>query len=472
MPRTTPLNLLVLAVDTLRADRMSCYGHHRLTTPHLDRLAGQGVLFERAYAPNVPTTPAYCSMLTGMDVMATRMVALQPNEPMPAHLRTLPEVLKERGYLSACVGFAGAQQEARYRGFDQYHNYRTWMSWEERPGDKAGRLNEVTLPLMEEFHRSGQPWLLFLRHMDPHAPYLPPAPFDRLFYSGDETDPQHLETPRSMKPVFDFAPFAEFFKSWMPPGVTDTEYVIAQYDGALAYMDACIQRLFTRLEELGIADRTVVVLTGDHGEIFLEHGMYFDHHGLYEPNIHVPLIIRAPGLPRGQRVPGYMTHQDLLPTLLDLLGERRLIRELKLDGRSVLPLVRGERATNYADLYLTECTWMRKRGWRTPQWKLIEALEPDFHNMPPVELYDLVTDPGETRNVADAEPQVVQHLRERMQRWVDKRTHETGGTDPILQYHIGTEKKIGSVKQARDLQAKSPAAEQPAAAQAAGAGTR
>jgi arylsulfatase A-like enzyme len=451
-----PPNLLILAVDTLRADHLSCYGYHRLTTPHLDRLASRGVLFERAYAPAIPTTPAYASMLTGMDVMSTRMVPLQPKEPLPAHLRTLPELLKERGYVSSCIGFKGEQQEARYRGFDEYHDFRSWMSWEERPGDKAEKLNEKALPFMEDAVRAGQPFLLFLRHMDPHAPYLPPAPFDRLFYSGNETDPAHLRTKRSMQPVFDFAPFAEFFKSWMPPGVTDAEYVIAQYDGALAYMDACIQRLFTRLEELGVADQTIVVLTGDHGESLLEHEVYFDHHGLYEANIHVPLIIRAPGkLPEGKRIPGYVAHQDLLPTVLDLLGEHELVQELEPDGKSVLPLVRGERATNYAELYLTECTWMRKRGWRTHEWKLIEALEPDFHNFPTFELYNLLEDPREERNLADQEPALVQFLRDRMQRWVDMRVAETGGSDPIQQYFIGTEKKIGSVKQARDLQARS-----------------
>src|SRR5690348_11623044 len=164
-----PPNLLTMAVDTLRADHLSCYGYPRLTSPHLDRLAAQGVLFERCYAPSVPTTPAYTSMLTGMDVMSTRMVALQPKEPLPERLRTLPEVLRERGYVSTCVGFGDKEQEARYRGFDQYKTYRAWMSWEERPGDKAEKLNEVTLPILEEYARGDQPFLLFLRHMDPHA---------------------------------------------------------------------------------------------------------------------------------------------------------------------------------------------------------------------------------------------------------------------------------------------------------------
>jgi arylsulfatase A-like enzyme len=226
-------------------------------------------------------------------------------------------------------------------------------------------------------------------------------------------------------------------------------------------MDACIQRLLTRLEELGIANNTIVILTGDHGESLYEHQIWFDHHGLYESTIHVPLIVCAPGrLPQGARVPGYVAHQDMLPTVLDLLGEDALLRDLQLDGRSVLPLVRHERPTNYGELYLTECTWMRKRGWRTPQWKLIEALEPDFHQMPPLELYDLVNDPAETTNLAEREPVVVQHLRERMQRWVDRRVAETGGSDPILEYQIGLEKRIGSIKQAQDLQAKSETAAQ------------
>jgi arylsulfatase A-like enzyme len=448
-------NLLILAVDTLRADHLSCYGYRRLTSPHIDRLASRGLLFEHAFAPNIPTTPAYSSMLTGMDVMSTRMVALQPTEPLPAQLRTLPELLKERGYASACIGFKGKDQEARYRGFDSYHTYRSWMSWEERPGDKAGQLNDVALPLMEQYARDGQPFLLFLRHMDPHSPYLPPAPFHRLFYAGDETDPAHLKTDHGMQPVFDFAPFAEFFKSWMPPGVTDSDYIVAQYDGAIAYMDTCIAGLFTRLEELGIADQTIVMLTGDHGESLYEHDCWFDHHGLYESNLHVPLIIRAPGtLPGGVRLPGYVAHQDMLPTILDLLGESKLIQELHLDGQSVLPLVRGERRDNYPELYLTECTWMRKRGWRTHEWKLIEALEPDFHQKPPLELYHLVQDPQELHNLAEKEPAVVQFLRDRMLRWLDRRVRETGQPDPILQYQIGLEKKIGSVRQARDLQAR------------------
>lgn len=443
--KRNPLNLLIFGVDSLRADHLSSYGYRRLTSPHVDQLARQGVLLENAYSAYIPTTPAYSTMLTGMDVMTTEVVALGPKGPLDPNLRTLPEVLHDQEYCSACVGFDGGF----YRGFDQYATYRAWMSWEERPGDKAGALNEVTLPILEDMVRSGAPFFLFLRHMDPHAPYLPPPPYDRMFYSGNECDP----TKHSMEPVFAFEPFAEFFRSWMPPGVTDADYVVAQYDGAIAYMDGCIRRILTRLEELGVAKRTLIVFTADHGETLTEHECYFDHHGLYEPTLHVPLILKGPGLPMGSRVRGFVLHQDLMPTVLELLGLVDVAEELNMDGRSVMPLVRGERATNYSEFYITECTWMRKRGWRTPTWKLIDALEPDFHGKPPVELYNLMDDPLELNNLADQESAVVRFLKERMTQWVERRMVETGKPDPILGYEIGLERRIGSIQTARDLQA-------------------
>ena len=108
---------------------------------------------------------------------------------------------------------------------------------------KAQNLNNVAIPELERLHKAKQPFLLFLRHLDPHTPYLPPAPFERMFYHGNECDPKN----HSMDPVMAFKPFRDYFASWMPPGITDKDYVNAQYDGEVAYMDACIQSIFTTL---------------------------------------------------------------------------------------------------------------------------------------------------------------------------------------------------------------------------------
>jgi arylsulfatase A-like enzyme len=424
--RSRPLNVVLFGVDSLRADHMSCYGYPRLTTPHIDRLAAQGALFERNYSVHIPTTSAYANMLTGMDAFTTQVVALRHKGGLREEVRTLPEILREAGYNTTCVGFSGNPSS---RGFDSYLNYAGWGSWNEGRSPKAQNLNDLALPELDRLAGEEKPFFLFLRHMDPHAPYLPPAPFERMFYHGDECDPAN----RSMEPVMAFKPFRDFFASWMPPGISDKDYVIAQYDGAIAYMDACIQSILTALDAKGLAENTLVILNGDHGETLYDHECWFDHHGLYDPTLHVPLIMRLPGaLPAGKRVSGYTTHMDLVPTTLDLLG---IDSEIRFDGESLLPMARGEVASHASEMYITECTWMRKHGWRTPEWKLIVALEPDFHFKPEVELYNLIDDPEENRNLSAELPEVVAFLRKRMDDHIARRERETGLPNPI--HHQG-----------------------------------
>ena len=417
-----PMNLVLFGVDSLRADHMSCYGYPRLTTPHIDNFACEGVLFERTYSAHIPTTSAYASMLTGMDCFNTQVVALRHKGPLRPEVRTLPEILREAGYNTTCVGFSGNPSS---RGFDKYLDYAGWGSWNEGRSPKAMNLNKVALPELRRLAAAKETFFLFLRHMDPHAPYLPPAPYERMFYHGSESDPSN----RSMDPVMKFKPFCDFFASWMPPGISDKDYVIAQYDGAVAYMDACIQELFTALDTLGLRENTLVVLNGDHGETLYDHECWFDHHGIYDNVLHVPLIIRCPGnVPEDCYAAGFNQHKDLVPTILDLL---EVDSGIDFDGRSLMPMIYGEVGSHESEFYITECTWMRKHGWRTPHWKLIVALEPDFHFKPPIELYNLVEDPDENVNLADELPETVAYLRGQMDAYVKRREAETGLPNPI-----------------------------------------
>ena len=418
-----PPNIVHIGIDSLRADHMSWYGYHRQTTSYMGRFAEGGVTFENTYSAFIPTTSGYGSMLTGMDVFSTQMVALRHQGPLRPEIKTLPEILREAGYTSTCVGFRGNPAS---RGFDKYIDFPGWGSWADGRSPKAQNLNQVTMPELDRLAKARAPFYLFLRHMDPHAPYLPPEPYERMFYHGNELDPKN----HSMDPVMSFKPFCDFFASWMPPGISDKDYVIAQYDGAVAYMDAAIQTIFSGLQARNLMDDTIVVINSDHGETLYDHDCYFDHHGLYEPTLHVPLIIRYPKkLPAGKRVHGYNRHQDLVPTLLDLV---EVDPGIAFDGKSLLPMVRGEIASYDSEFYITECTWMRKHGWRTPEWKLIVALEPDFHFKPPVELYNLIEDPLENNNLAEKEPGIVAILKERMERWIARREQETGLPNPIM----------------------------------------
>jgi arylsulfatase A-like enzyme len=419
-------NILLIGVDSLLADHMSVYGYHRLTTPHIDKFATGGTLFENTYSAHIPTTSGYGSMLTGMDVFSTQVVALRHKGPLRSEVKTLAEILRDEGYNTTCVGFEGNPSA---RGFDKYINFSGWGSLAEGRSPKAQNLNDVTVPELDRLIKDDKPFFLFLRHMDPHSPYLPPEPYERMFYHGDERDPNN----KSMEPVMEFKPFCDYFASWMPQGITDKDYVIAQYDGAVAYMDACMQTLFTMLEERGVLDDTIVVLNSDHGETLYDHDCYFDHHGLYDVTLHVPFILRYPKkVPAGQRVKGYNQLKDLVPTLMELA---EIDQGIQFDGRSVMPMVSGEVLTHESEIYITECTWMRKHGWRTPEWKLIVALEPDFHFKPDVELYNLIQDPDENNNLAEACPEMVTALKARMDAYIARREKETGLPNPI--HHQG-----------------------------------
>lgn len=417
-------NIVLMGIDSLLATHMSCYGYHRLTTPHMDRFAEGATLFEKTYSAHIPTTSAYASMLTGLDTFSTQVVALRHQGPLREDVKTLAEILREAGYDTTCVGFSGPSA----RGFDTYLEYSGWGPDDSGRSPKAENLNKTTLPELNRLidQRDEKPFFLFLRHMDPHSPYLPPAPYERTFYHGDECDPSNT----SMEPVMAFKPFCDYFASWMPEGITDKDYVIAQYDGAIAYMDACIQTLFNALETRGVMDETIIVINGDHGETLYDHECWFDHHGLYDVTLHVPLIIRYPGrVPAGKRVTGYNQHKDLVPTLLELAD---IETDIAFDGKSLMSLIRGEVTSFDSEMYITECTWMRKHGWRTPEWKLIVALEPDFHFKPSVELYNLIQDPDENNNLAETHPDVVNVLETRMKNWILQRERETGLTNPIM----------------------------------------
>ena len=452
-------NLILFGIDSLRPDHMSLYGYDRLTTPHMDKLAAGGAVFENAFSPSIPTTPGYSSMFTGMDVFGTDVVALRHEGPLGAHVKTLAELLEGNGYNTTCVGFRGNPAS---RGFQNYIDFSGWGSWEEGRSPKAERLNEVTIPELKRLAGDEKPFFLFLRHMDPHAPYLPPAPFERAFYGGDEFD----KSNHSLDPVMTFKPFCDFFASWFPPHCKDKDYVIAQYDGAVAYMDACISNIFATVKALGIEEETLIVIDSDHGETHYDHECWFDHHGIYDVTIRIPLVFYYPGkVPAGSRFTDFCQMKDIMPTILDLMGVKT---KIKFDGHSLTPLFAGKPRVQEPELYITECTWMRKHGWRTPEWKLIHALEPDMHFKPEIELYNMVNDPEENVNLAEREPEVVRLLEGRMQAHIAKREKETGRTNPIytnLNWHgYGAPFKtsqeaydtlhIGSPKAAEALQAK------------------
>lgn len=430
------MNIVLIALDTQRADHLGCYGYPKKTSPFIDSIARQGTLYERCYAPNIPTHPSFTTILSGKEAITHNIVNIGGGAPITDGVRLLPEILRENGYTTVAVDSMGRHFT---RGFDEYISY-DWDRSNPTVLRKAETVNEKALPAIDRLQKQDKPFFLFLHYWDPHTPYLPPPEYTRKFYPEDR-DPYDANN-HSLDEAWTWEPFKWYFHDWMP-GITDAEYVINLFDGETAYMDDQLRPIFAALAP--IQQETLVIITADHGEVLNEQLGYFDHHGLYEGNVHVPLIFYWPGkVPAGRRVPGFVQNLDIAPTLLELAGIRD--RDT-MEGLSLLPTIYGLRDSNYDEVFLSEATWQVKRGIRNTRWKFIDSIEQDPHGRPMQELFDLTNDPQEQKNVAEQYPDVVKELKGRLDAWVQRRLTETErSSDPVKdQGHCGT--RIGTPRE-------------------------
>jgi len=376
-------NLLVVTSDTTRADHIHAYGHKRISTPNIDRLAQEGVLFENAFSQIAVTGPSHTTIFTGQGTWSHG--TLLNGIPTPAEERMVSEALSESGYRTGAFVSAYVL-EARMgfdRGFATYDDDFSWLKgssalmtgrlWagiqrriapdavlERRGGDTV----DAALSWLDAAPE-GQPWFLWVHLFDPHGPYEPPAPYDTMYYSGDQTDPKH----DSMKRVKNTASYLEESLE----GVTDLSYVIAQYDGEISYMDEQVGRLLNALDTRGEAGETLVVFSGDHGESLGENDVWFNHgDDVYDPSTHVPLVMRFPGnIPAGERVSGIAELTDIAPTIYDLMAMP--IPE-DIDGYSLTPHWTADRGRGYARsmIFDREANIADREAGRSdkPQWRM------------------------------------------------------------------------------------------------------
>lgn len=412
------MKILFVVIDTLRADHLSAYGYARPTSPNLDALARNGILFENFFAGNIPTQPAFTSIYTSQLGITHGVVQHgSPDSQLSDETPVLPAILRAKGYTTAAVDNLYNHKPWFARGYDFYINPHTSQLI------TADEVNAKAVPWIQE--HAAEDFFLFVHYWDPHTPYLPPEAYRNLYYKGDKNNPAN----RSMEPVKRQLVYP-FFKKWhydrLEP-FTDIEYVVAQYDAEITYVDNEVGKLLDALADAGIADETVVIVTSDHGENMTEHELYFDHAGLYEANIHVPLIIKIPGDPsRGKRIAAMAQHIDLAPTVLELAGVEP---PESMEGQSLVPLIAGREEDGHDAIYAAECTWQAKWAIRTSEWKLIKTVDPGLYGAEETELYHLSADPGEERNVFAKQSQIADALELRLMRWI---WEQLGGRpDPV-----------------------------------------
>ncbi|WP_165972007.1 sulfatase [Paenibacillus piri] len=427
------MKIVMVSLDTLRADRLGCCGYGKPTSPHLDKIASEGVLMERAYAADIPTEAAHSAIFTGCIGLTTGIVSHGSELAyLPKSVEWLPSKLKTAGFVTGAVDNLYNLKEWFARGYRYYINSSGKKRWID------GRtVNELALPWIRE-HKDDD-FFLFLHYWDAHTPYLPPKDYIAPFYDK-ESDP-YASGNTSMERAYSH-PAYPFFKHHhykrLGP-VTDAAYISALYDAEIRYLDDRLRELDDCLSEAGIRDDTLLILFGDHGESLTEHDIYWDHCGLYEPTVHVPLIMRWPGrIPASRRVRGFVQHADLMPTLLEAIAAEApaeidgaaLRPASEYDGRSLWPAIRGEAEGTLDEVYLSECAWQAARAVRNEQFKLIRNYDTGPFRRPAVELYDLQRDPEERYNAAEAFPQIAEAMERRLDAFVAGKL--SGRPDPMM----------------------------------------
>ncbi len=417
------MKILFVVIDTLRADHLGCYGYHRNTSPRLDALAREGVLFERAYPTDVPTQPSYTAMFTGQRGIRNGVVSHSPTEDISDSIPYLSEIMAVEGHETGAVSTLFFMKKYFARGFHTYMN---------PVANNRSRIQQITA---EEINSYAMPWLkanykkdffLFIHYWDPHGIYkAPEEKYRTMFYDGDRSDPNNQSLKALEKQII--WPFVRGHIEAIADNITDAEYMIAQHDGEICYVDAKFGEVLDLLKELEIEEETLLIATSDHGESMTEHDLYFDHYGVYEPTVHVPLIIRWPReLPSGTSVKALVQGIDIPATILDAAG---ITPPNTFQGRSLLPLARGESQNGYDYIYVNQGLWQAKRAISNGKWKLIKALDNGLWPAPELELYDSENDPGELTNLAEENPDIVGELELRLRRWEDAQLR--GGIDPL-----------------------------------------
>ncbi len=361
-------NVLLVTIDTLRPDRLSCYSDQYLKTPAVDSLAEQGVVFERAFAHVPITLPSHASILLGLNP-PTHGVRDNARFKVKPEFTTLAEFLKSHGFSTGA--FVGAfPLDSRFglnQGFDYYNDaFPTQpalpFTFSERKAEK------VVVAACQWLAEQKKPWFCWLHLWDPHAPYLPPEPYLSRF----PKDP---------------------------------------YSAEVAYVDDELNELFSFLRDRNELEKTLVIFTADHGESLGEHGELTHSYFVYNSTLWVPLIIAGPGV-KPRRVTDYVSHVDLFPTICDLLG---LAKPGFLEGISLQPLIQGKRRKP-VPIYIESLDPYLNRGCAPIHGLIIEGKK--FIDLPRPELYDLNKDFSEKNNlVSEINPAAYQQkLREIMAR--------------------------------------------------------
>lgn len=427
------MRILYLDLDTLRPDHLGCYGYHRATSPHIDRIAAGGVRFDNCYCSDAPCLPSRAALMSGRFGFHTGVVGHGgtcadmriegPGRGFQDRLRymNLASTLKQAGLHTTYVGGFGERHSAWwfYAGFREIHD--TGMCGMESA-------EHVTPTALDWIRRNAKRdnWYLHINYWDPHTPYRAPADFGNPFesdplpswYSEDLIE-RHRRLP-GPHTAQDLNMYHNRSDPRYPrhPGeirnMDDMRRVIDGYDCGIAYMDQNIGRLLAALEAEGVGDDLAIVVSSDHAENMGELGIYGEHATADHGTCRIPMIVRWPGGSCGHTDAGLHYNLDLLPTYAELFG---LNPQPEWDGESYAPVIREGENCGREHLVLSQCAHVCQRSVRWGPWLAIRTWHDGFHLFPDDMLFNVEDDPHEQEDLAASRPDLLKEARKRLEGW-------------------------------------------------------
>lgn len=447
------MRILYIDIDSCRPDHLGCYGYHRPTSPNIDAIAREGMVFEQCFTSDAPCLPSRTAMYSGRFGIQTGVVghggtAADPKRQGARRAfrdwfdeQGLARQLQDLGYHTAMISPFAQRHAAHwfYAGFNEMHN----------TGLGGMESAEHVWPVAEKWFRENagrDSWFLHLNFWDPHTPYRVPAAFGEPLrdhplpaWLEDDTVLERHQKKTGPHSALDIAMYDDREDPRYPrhPGkLTDRaslRRMIDGYDTGIRYVDDHIGRIVAMLRAAGVYDDTAIVISADHGENQGELGIYGEHGTADVATCRIPLVVRWPGGARG-RNNRFHYNVDLAPTLMDLLGGAK--PDL-WDGASFAPAVRtGDATVGRDEVIFSQCCHVCQRSVRFGPWLYVRTYHDGFHLFPQEMLFHLERDPHEQSDVAGANSAVCREGAWRLSRWHDAQmqkmaTHASDVVDPL-----------------------------------------
>ncbi len=409
-----PLNFIVYVLDALRADHLSTYGYGRKTSPEIDRIAVSGIVFDNAFSQAPYTLASVSSYFT-----STYPLFIKGGQALHTNSTTMAEVMRANGYQTAAISanIFISKAYGTMQGFDRIHE----ISVDPRMNDSTAKITAVLPSILTELTEIERPFFLYVHSLNPHSPYKVPEPFWSRFRQPD-VDPVQSSNEFLLKILYGETKVSPVEKHDM----------VAQYDGGILFSDSEIGKTVQLLKDRNLLDSTVLIITADHGEEFLDHGSVLHGGQLFDESIHVPLIFSNPRIfNTPERISTPVELIDLMPTILELTGSPAS-SSVRMQGTSLLQHLSTTRKPELVT-YAYEPD-LKALSIRNSRWKFIHAPEGMGYGAArkaqTAWLFDLPRDPNELQNQAAAQPALVESFRERALIWIARQKEKLSQLGP------------------------------------------